>query len=75
MTDRYFDLTRPFNKAWQDREARIQSGEYILVYSQRLAGYGLDIVDQLWKEFGWYREALLCIRVDVAITPVSDGPG
>ena len=43
--------------------------------SQRLAGYGLDIVDQLWKEFGWYREALLCIKVDVAITPVSDGPG
>ena len=22
-----------------------------------------DIVDQLWKQFGWYRGALLCIRV------------
>ena len=46
-------------KALQYRGARIQSGGYILAFSQRLAlrlrrsawiGY---IVDKLWKQFGW----------------------
>ena len=38
----------------------------VLNVSLRVSGaqLGLDIVDQLWKQFGWYRGALLCIRVD-----------
>ena len=50
-------------------QARIQSGGYILICSQRLASRlqrSAQIVycDQLWKQFGWYRGALQCIGVD-----------